>query len=59
MSITPDPEVWPVCTECHVPAVLRRMMVLGAGSTHWEWLWQRDCKHKRANVEIATKEPTP
>ena len=63
--IQPDPQVWPECSECGFAYVLRRCMrfTIGAGeqanNLRLEWLWQRDCKHKRANVEIATKEPTP
>lgn len=44
VSLMPDPEVWPECSECHVAYVLRRCLSLSQG---YVWLWQQDCKHGR------------
>jgi hypothetical protein len=42
---------YPICGECKTPYILRRTYVLafkkGERSSN-RWLWQRDCKHKKA-----------
>lgn len=47
----PTPTVWPRCSECDVDYVLRRCFVFN-GRTGYDWLWQRDCKHKKADAAI-------
>lgn len=46
----PNPRAWPACSECDVPWVLRRGMTFSATDLAYRWLWQRDCKHKKAPV---------
>ncbi len=55
----PNPEVWPRCSECKVDYVLRRAVVF-VTKPNWlrrlmitnEWVWQRDCKHRKAAPEV-------
>lgn len=54
-DLQPDPTAWPECAECGVTYVLRRCIVFG-DETGYRWLWQRDCKHKKADAVIARKE---
>lgn len=42
MSTMPKVELWLICDECEAPWALRRNLLDG------EWLWTRDCKHKKA-----------
>lgn len=58
----PDPEAWPRCSECKTDYVLRRAVVFRAGrdgprsmSIANEWVWQRDCKHRKAQPEVDRK----
>lgn len=58
----PDPKAWPRCSECKTDYVLRRAVVFGTGrdgsrsmSIANEWVWQRDCKHRKAQPEVARK----
>lgn len=53
---TPQPTVWPECSLCGAPWVLRRCHLLvhnGPGSMRFEdtWAFQRDCKHGRQKPE--------
>jgi hypothetical protein len=48
-----DFEAWPACSHCLTPWVVRRCITLGDGN--WEWVWQRDCKHKAA-PRLATRD---
>lgn len=59
----PDPEAWPRCSECKIDYVLRRAVVFGVGrdgsrsmTIATQWVWQRDCKHRRANTEVARRD---
>lgn len=49
--VNPTPTVWPKCSQCDVACVLRRMLSFTEG---WIWVWQRDCKHKTAELVIET-----
>lgn len=40
---------YPVCETCHEAWVLRLAMRLDGTE---EWIWQRDCKHKRAGALV-------
>jgi hypothetical protein len=40
-----DPTYWPACPDCETAWVLRRGLSISKG---WTWVWQCDCKHKRA-----------
>ena len=45
----PNPQVYPKCSECEAPYVLRMGFDFGAkrpGAATWAWF--RDCKHKKA-----------
>ena len=48
---TSGPLVYPICSVCECPYVLRRCFIFGRGAI--EWLWQRDCKHKTAPATTA------
>lgn len=48
----PNPRCWPECSECGVAYVLRNCVTFGA-ELKYQWLWQRDCKHKKADGRIA------
>lgn len=41
--------VYPQCPECNVPYVLRKSIVFAINKSELadEWLWQRDCNHKK------------
>lgn len=47
---------FPACSECGLAWVLRRSMTVdmssGTGVFAEKWVWQRDCKHKKAPPEI-------
>lgn len=43
MSIQPDPEIWPECSGCDTPYVLRRGLSMSQG---WLWAWMPDCRTK-------------
>lgn len=47
-EVMPRIEVWPACPTCEAAYVLRRSISVSTG--RWEWLWQRDCKHKSPPV---------
>lgn len=55
----PKPKAWPQCSECKTAYVLRRAIVFsgrnGSRRMHisTEWVWQRDCKHRKAAPEVA------
>ena len=48
----PQVRAYPKCSECGTPFVLRMCFHFGAGGIAHSWLWQRDCKHKKAEAEI-------
>jgi hypothetical protein len=50
-EVNPNPTAWPACSQCNAAYVLRRCLRFGTGG--FEWLWQRDCKHKYAEPKIA------
>lgn len=61
----PDPKAWPRCSECKTDYVLRRAIVFVAGrsgsrsmAVSNEWLWQIDCKHRKAQPEVTKKRST-
>lgn len=46
-SAMPKVRDYPICSECKAPWVLRLcFLIMPDGGS--QWLWQRDCKHKRA-----------
>jgi hypothetical protein len=48
-QVNPQPVIYPVCSTCEAPYVLRRAYSLSKGMM---WVWQRDCKHKTADGRI-------
>lgn len=54
-DVQPDPKVWPECSECGVAWVLRRAMQFPKG---YIWVWQRDCKHRKAKPRLNTEART-
>lgn len=46
---------YPRCAECETAFVLRRCLSLSRGAV---WLWQRDCKHKKADLEVVAPDGT-
>lgn len=56
-DVMPSPQTWPVCSECDTDYVLRRCFVFRDGGIVSEWLWQRDCKHKKAEAKIHPEAP--
>jgi hypothetical protein len=61
----PDPKAWPRCSECKTDYVLRRAIVFKIGRSGSrdksqmmisnDWVWQRDCKHRKAHTEVVNK----
>lgn len=47
----PEVKAYPKCSECGTAFVLRLCFHFGAGDLGHGWLWQRDCKHKKAEPE--------
>jgi hypothetical protein len=47
----PQPLVYPRCSECSEPAVYKRFLSFATGK--FTWAWARDCKHKKAPLEMA------
>jgi len=43
--LMPVVEAWPECSGCGTAYVLRWSFRF-TGDMEWEWLWQRDCKHR-------------
>ena len=58
-DLNPQPRAWPACSECGVAFVLRRAVTFKTLPKSLivaeEWVWQRDCKHKKAKP--ITQEP--
>ncbi len=51
----PNVRVYPLCSECRAPYVLRHALImLPSGKSGW--VWQRDCKHKHA-APLASNAP--
>lgn len=63
IDLNPQPQVWPACAECKEPFVLRRVLVLreptpdNLRALKFEWAWQRDCKHKKAEAITQVAKP--
>lgn len=55
-DLNPQPKTWLRCSECKTSYVLRRAMVMdrAAKTLTVEWTWQRDCKHRKAETEVAS-----
>lgn len=57
-ALTPNPKVYPVCSVCDAPYVLRRAMSLTGKTWETTWAWFRDCepgckrKHKKAVAKL-------
>lgn len=54
--LTFTPPAWPQCPECGLPWVMRRSLRFtpaGPSAITPEWLWQRDCKHRKVEPIIA------
>lgn len=57
------PKAWPQCSDCKAAYVLRRAIVFASkpgprkATMRHEWVWQRDCKHRRAAPEIYPPPP--
>lgn len=57
------PKAWPQCSDCKAAYVLRRAIVFASkpgsrkATIRPEWVWQRDCKHRRAAPEIYPPPP--
>lgn len=41
---------YPKCEECGAAFVLRMCFSFGTSDLTHDWLWQRDCKHKKAGI---------
>lgn len=58
-ALNPQPATWPTCGDCGVAYVLRRGIVVTPKgkrmSLDEKWVWQRDCKHKKAEIKIKVK----
>lgn len=50
--LQPDPKVYPACSACNVPYVLRLAISISQGEC---WAWFRDCKHKTAPAIAKTR----
>lgn len=48
----PQPNIWPECPECHTPWAWRHGYTM-AGT---KWAWMRDCKHKKEQPVLMTKD---
>ena len=46
----PNPQVYPACSKCKAPYVLRRGLRIMVGE--WQWAWFRDCKCRNADPEM-------
>jgi hypothetical protein len=60
VTAMPKVKAYPLCSECNTPYVLRMTFVLGLASgqkSEDRWLWQRDCKHKKAAPKVAPEAP--
>lgn len=51
----PQPLVWPKCSaeDCRTPWVWQQFMSLSQG---YVWAWARNCKHKKAEPVLMTKD---
>lgn len=59
-SLTPQPLAYPACGTCKTPFVLRRMVFVFTSNgkpDRPEWLFQRDCKHKTAEIITVDERP--
>lgn len=45
IDIDPQPRVFPACSTCDAPYILRRGINMSQGGA-MTWAWFRDCKHK-------------
>lgn len=46
-SLMPKVKCYPLCSACKRPYVLRFVLAIFPKARE-EWLWQRDCKHRKA-----------
>jgi hypothetical protein len=53
-SAMPKVSVYPLCSACRAPYVLRNGFSISTGKS--AWFWQRDCKHKKA-VPLSSASP--
>lgn len=58
MSAMPKVQAYPMCSECQTPYVLRLTFVI-APKPRERWLWQRDCKHKKADAVARWSDKAP
>jgi hypothetical protein len=56
VSGMPKVRGYPKCSACESPYVLRLVCVISPKPGE-EWLWQRDCKHKKAPPVAVEAEP--
>ena len=54
-NLNPQPRAWPRCSECKTAYVLRLALMFDSRTRTMssEWMWQRDCKHRKAEPEVA------
>lgn len=54
-DLNPQPRAWPRCSECKTAYVLRLALMFDSHikTMSNEWMWQRDCKHRKAEPEVA------
>lgn len=45
-------KAYPKCSACDLPYVLRLVCIVFPKAAQ-EWVWQRDCKHKKAPPVVA------
>jgi hypothetical protein len=50
--LQPNPTVYPACSTCQLPYVLRLAISISQGEC---WAWFRDCKHKTAPAITKTR----
>lgn len=51
-DIDPQPLVFPACSTCDAPYVLRRGHTFNGKKWTEEWAWFRDCKHRKAEAKL-------
>lgn len=50
---------FPVCMKCDTPFILRRAHLLKDDTWIYEWIWQRDCRHKNSVSKMVDGRPPP
>jgi len=51
----PQPRIWPVCTECDT--AFSYVWGLNFSTGKVQWTWHRECKHKKAGMEMHDGRP--